>query len=68
MAGLVVIYVEGSRLRSKTTRGQFKALASLPIIAGVALRVPASISLMRLTDTPHCMASWVLVRPACVRA
>ncbi len=53
-----------SRLRSSTTRGQFSACASLPITTGVALRVPVSISLMRLTDTPHAAASCVLVSPA----
>jgi hypothetical protein len=36
----------------------------LPIIAGVALRVPVSISLIKLNDTQQAAASAVMVRPA----
>lgn len=56
------------RLRSSTTRGQFNASASLLSIVGVALRVPASISLIKLRETSQARASWVLVSPACSRA
>ena len=55
-------------MASRTTRGQLRTAASLLSIASVALRVPFSISLIRLKATPHCRATWAWVSPACLRA
>src|SRR5690606_26319850 len=57
-----------SRLASRTTTGQLRASARLRRFAGVALRVPPSVSTTRVRARPARSASCVWVRPALSRA